>query len=164
MATYVTGALLEQYERCMKTAALALGPNPRDFTLLNNYAFAAANVGKVHEARNALDRIKTNQLTTAQLAVRYATGGLVAYRLGQHRSGRKGYLRAVQIAQHCDDDRIGALAQMFLAREELRIRSPEAELYRKQAIDAADSIDSVDVRAVAGRLRDYKPEDAAGER
>lgn len=105
----------------------ALRANPRDFTLLNNQAFALASENRVAEAVRSLGRIRSDVLNSEERAVLTATQGLVRFRLGSSREGAALYREAIAEAERLDKPHLKALATVFLAREQRRIGLPDAE-------------------------------------
>lgn len=93
--SYVAAVGLADYLECYRLAATGLKANPRDFALLNNKAFACAHLGKLQEARTALDRLAKRSMEKREKRVFLATSGLVAYRAGDILRGREHYREAL---------------------------------------------------------------------
>ena len=125
--SYVAAIAQEDYTTSEQFAKHGLMANPRDFTLLNNLAFALINrgdKGDMEEAEKALTRAGRSQSTEQDRVVLQATQGLWEFRAGNIPFGRQLYsdarskARKIQ-AQAQDGSRLLALASMFHAIEEI---------------------------------------------
>ena len=108
-------ALIEDYERTRKTVEMGLRIHPKSGMLLNNYAFALANLGELDKATRVLDRIVSKEGT--EWAVREANRGLVAMRRGEHDLGVALYRNAINDFGRRGHTRGADVASVYLARE-----------------------------------------------
>lgn len=118
-ASYIASTGLEDYRQSLEFARLGLRTSPRHQMLLNNAAFALANLGETAEASLLLDQaVRSNGLGINPMLV--ATRGLVHFRQDQIGQGRELYRSAT--AQFRKDGALGlaALCQVMWAREEMR--------------------------------------------
>lgn len=136
LGSYVFGTALADYSSAMKFAEMGLLANPRDFLLLNNFAFAAAQCGEIDKAIRKLSIVDRRSLSPKEMAIFKATNGLVLFRTGKVDQGRKLYREARSAigAYTKDHDKtLAALATAFHAIEELRARTGEGENIRVMA-------------------------------
>jgi tetratricopeptide (TPR) repeat protein len=125
--SYIASVALEDHNEALRIIDDGLVANPNDPSLLNNRAYALANLGRIVEARAMLSQIK--KLPAERLArmkpVLQATAGLLAYRSGQPQQGRVAYTAAVEAAQRAGNKRLAAKAALFFALEELRLQTAD---------------------------------------
>jgi tetratricopeptide (TPR) repeat protein len=153
--SYTACVPMEEYESGMDIAKRGVRANPHDFSLLNNYAFAAAQAGRLDEAKQAFARIDSRNIAGLARTVWLATAGLLLYRSNDPVAGREYYLKAIQCAESDTDPKYRILANLFFALEELRIAAPDAERRRREAIETAQKIPDVDVKALAQRVQKF---------
>lgn len=132
--SYVAAICEAKFEESADIARKGLIANPNDFTLINNVSFALAQLNQGEEARKVFVRIVPSTLTPEKRVVWLATRGLLAYRAGKPQEGKSSYLEAIAETERGQDVRRRALALSFLALEELRLSTPEAEAYRRRAL------------------------------
>lgn len=118
LGTHLAASCLLDYSKALELATLGLRANPENFTLANNFAYAAARVGKVAEAEKVLSRIEPSQLSDRQRVVYSATSGLVAFRKGMANDGRRLYRDAIASDAARKDPTILASALLNFAMEE----------------------------------------------
>lgn len=152
MGSFVASRALERYEDAVQFAKLGLISNPDDCTLLNNLAFAYANLNRTDEARAALADVALEALSPLDAAVCTATSGLIAYRSGDVAEGRRLYESAAQEFRRRRDFR-EVVALVYQAIEEVRHGTPEAEQRRRDALVAADKITDAEILALVERLK-----------
>lgn len=159
LGSYIASRALEEHQTSIAMLRRALVCNPDDFMLHNNLAFAYAQRGACGEATKALAAIDRRSATLEQRVVLTATTGLIAYRAGDSLLGKSLYRQAIADAsqsRHRDILQVSATA--YLALEELRCGSCEAETFRQEALTLAQHTQldtATDVLLV--RLRSAKP-------
>lgn len=117
--SFITSVGLEDYEQSLRFVEAGQRANPHDWLLLNNKAFALANLGELDEAEalwRPISRVSADRRRTATLR---ATGGLLLYRRGLAGAGRELYRNAVELFEKDGATRAAALAAILHAREEL---------------------------------------------
>lgn len=137
------------YAEGAKIAEEALRANPREFLLSNNLAFCLLNLGEIQRATEVLDSIDVGSLAEHQLSTFYATSGLLRFRSGDPVEGRTLYLRSISLTR---DSHHRAIAQIMLAAEELRLKSPTAEKLIREALLASEEVEGEDIRFWLRRL------------
>jgi hypothetical protein len=158
LGSYLAATALRDFQMSAHMADLGLQANPNDFLLLNNAAFARAQMNDVEGAKKILERINSSTLSAEHYPVKLATCGLVAYRSGNTSSGREMYLKAIALAERqSNEHHIVLRARLYLAMEELRIASSYAEEYRKSALDLARSVSQPDIALLVERLKTVEP-------
>ncbi|HVA48047.1 MAG TPA: hypothetical protein VNH11_16880 [Pirellulales bacterium] len=135
IATTASGDL----ERALAFAEVGLRSNPNDYTLLNNYAVAAAMKGDDQRAEATVRRIRVTSLNAGERVAYIATKGLIAFRADSPELGRVLYLEAISLARAIRDTNREAIAKVYLAMEEARNGSPGAGDRCREAIDFASS-------------------------
>lgn len=141
--SYVAAVVLEDFEASQRFAQHGLIANPKDFTLLNNLAFAQINRGDLEGARKTLAGIGRLQLPDQDRAVLHATRGLWEYRGGDPERGRQLYLTARSEARKTGNQDGGmrlALASFFQAVEEGRRNSRYCESILADASEALQRV------------------------
>jgi len=108
----------EDYQRAYELADFGLRSNPGDPMLLNNAAFALANLGRIEEANDLLTIAEPEEPTLQTLI--QATRGLVAFRDGEVLAGRERYRDAIGSFIKRGETDLAALCQVMWTREEVR--------------------------------------------
>jgi tetratricopeptide (TPR) repeat protein len=137
MASYLAGAILEDYGLSEKIARLGLIASPQDAAFVNNIAFCLASLGKIEEAKSELEKIKQFQLGGIQQVAYRANHGLIAFRRGNAGEGRDWYRSAVDQAREIANERFTISALLYWAREEALISSKSAREVLARARNAA---------------------------
>ncbi len=140
LGSFIASTALEKYGEAEKIIRQSLMSNRDDATLINNLAFVLAKQGKVVEADGVLSQqgpASTNQFQRVCLV---ATAGLVAFRAGDLARGRSLYRQAISSAS---TESLKSLAKIYLAIEELRVQSHEAQVALKDATDSAAKLPGV---------------------
>jgi len=127
--------------------------NPNDFTLTNNYTYAAAQLNLLEDAEKEFSRIDEKTLSTRNKIVWLATSGLMKYRAGQSVEGRTLYMESINLAKNDPDPKLGCLALINLALEEIRIDSDGAETCRKAAVEKVGQLPFADLKPLSARLK-----------
>ncbi len=153
LGAYVLAVAKQNYKKSVEIAQIGLIANPNDFTLINNYSYAAAQAGWLEKAKMKFSRIDESSLTKRERIVWLATSGLIKYREGQSEKGRQLYLRSLALAETEADSKLYCLALVNFALEELRIKSSDSETYRKQALDKVEHSPFFDLRLYLKQLR-----------
>jgi hypothetical protein len=152
-SSYVAGVGLGDYRASLEAAEQGLLANPHNPVLRNNVAYAAANLGKLHEAVLELEQMRA-LIDEPRLRVPYfATSGLVAYRMGDHDRGRDLYRRAIAASRSLPDGAgLEPLIWAHFAREELLADGDEREEIAERAHQAAQGWQAPDLLALLSRL------------
>lgn len=128
LASYLALSVLEDYRYGEQITRIGLRANPTDATLLNNMAFVCASSGRLAEAEELFKSIKAEDIReVTQGMTIIATAGLIAFRRGSTEEGRALYRQAMDLAKGQQYRKHRAVAAIYLAREEILARSPEAE-------------------------------------
>lgn len=151
LATYLLSDIMQTYDRAKEIGQLAIRANPNEPMLLNNYAFALINLGKLTEARDVLRQIDFDSLEGINRLIP-ATVGLLEFRTGNQQGGRQRYLNTIEEAKSTNHKRTAARAAIYLAMEELRARTDQAEIAIKRALDLSKGIDNYEVKWQLGQL------------
>jgi tetratricopeptide (TPR) repeat protein len=118
--TYLAATPLGRLEDAISYGNLALIPNPKDATLLNNLAFAYASSGQTTEAETVLGRVEVGRLADHEKIIVEATRGLIAFRKGNHELGRALYESAISLASSdSDNQRFVEWSHIYRSREEI---------------------------------------------
>jgi len=152
-ASYVAAVCLEEFEESAGAAKRGLIANPEDFTLHNNAAFALASLGRVKEATEHVERIRSHDLDDSQKVVLLATRGLIAYRSGRPEEGSDLYRRSMELAESVHNDQLLAYALLFNAREAIRASTRDAATAAIHALEETRGSLLPDVRTVAARVQ-----------
>ena len=153
--SYLASVIFEDFSLAIDSARQGLRSNQRDVTLFNNLAFSLAQVGQVAEAKKVLNRAKLLDATQAEKIFLTATEGLIAFRNYQPDLGRSLYEKAISRAKTAGDSG-EHVARLYLAREELLHHSPQAEDFRREALDSARSLTDPVHRAIVNRVRQFQ--------
>jgi tetratricopeptide (TPR) repeat protein len=154
LGCYVTSVILADWDAADQFARFGLVANPDDQMLLNNRAFALASADRVQEAIRMYNRMTPGKLNDdQQRAVWLATGGLIQYRLGNPVEGRRLYNEAIELSRRSGHTSQAALALGLLAREELRVGMPGAEVLLAAAEAAAREHPRHGLPALVQRIR-----------
>lgn len=152
--SFVAAIALEDYETSKEFAQIGLRANPKDFTLLNNLAFAHINLGDLREAEKILSRIDLVKVPAPGRVVFQATKGLLKFRSGNIEEGRKLYLdaRAAGRAVNIHGERLVALATVFQAFEELSHDCLDRESLISEALQRLKQVREPIFRVLEDRL------------
>jgi len=153
LGSYVATVPLSEYEKGAQIAQLGLVANPRDFTLLNNYAFALAQSGSEPRAQEVFDRIDPSDLCAEEAITWRATKGLLAYRAGDAIEGRQLYQEALSRAKIANDKRRWSVAFLFFVMEALRTQTSEAQTYYAQAIEQCENLPYPEIAPLLAKVR-----------
>ena len=129
-------ALIEDYWRTRGTAEAGLRVHPKSGVLLNNYAFALANLGEVDAASRILDRVVSTDGTA--WAVSEANRGLVAMRRGEHDLGIAFYRNAINDFRRRGHNPGADIASVYLAREAALAGIADADRFVRKAREAME--------------------------
>jgi len=113
---------LRDYDEAIRFAEAGLVANPEDALLLNNYAFALLQRGETSHAATVLRRITSTHADPRVRTAITATCGLLAFRQGDVELGQQLYTQAIANAKRLGTRDMAALAEIMLAREELRAK------------------------------------------
>ena len=110
---------LGDHEGAVQAADAGLVANPRHPSLLNNRAFALANIARLDEAEADIKEINNegvDQNVTNRICIT-ATLGLIAFRRGRSEEGERYYRRAIAMAHDARKSDLAARAGIYLIRE-----------------------------------------------
>lgn len=160
LGSYLCVTVLNEDAQALEFCERALFANPDDATLLNNMAVAQIGLGRLPDAAATLARSSVVRGTPEWVA-RTASGGLLAYRQGNHELGRELYMAAIDAAERLDDPRLAASASAFAAREEIRAQGSMGdsllEAARAHARGVGDPAISVLLDRVARLASEARP-------
>jgi len=154
--SHMASTIFEDFRLAEEYAKIGLLSNPDDISLINNLAFALAKQDRVEEAIRALNRLDPRRIPPEHAIFIMATAGLIEFRSGRIESGRLLYRRSIELAHRMQHD-AEKVARIYFAIEELRVKSPQSELVRKEAIDGAESLSQPWQAVLLRRLERYKP-------
>jgi tetratricopeptide (TPR) repeat protein len=137
---------LRDFEEAARIAEAGLVASPDEAMLLNNYAFALLQLDHVKQATEALRRIPTSAVGRDIAPVITATRGLLAFRQGDPDKGRAMYQQAIAMAKRSGARDIAALAEVILAREELRTRGASVIAEVLRVIREVESASGLGIR------------------
>lgn len=156
LGSYLASVALEDFVTAIKFARYGLRSNPDAFTLRNNLAVALAKLGDVAGAISELKLVNPTTLTQTQQIAYMATNGMIEYRSNRLQKGKELYLKAIERARQCSDDR-EHIASIYLAFEELRAGTSDAESFRARALEASNKLTDPSHLLLVDRLRNYNP-------
>lgn len=162
-ASYIAGVSLEDHGRSVQISRQGLVASPDSFGLRNNLAFALALQGNTEAASEEIEHAAELACSEEERAVASATQGLISFRRGDDKTGRLLYKVAIDHFQRVGGESRLALASVFYAREEQRIRSKYCAQAVWDAISAADRVGLRGVRALEELRQDSSPEPRSGE-
>ena len=151
--TSYISSLVEQYSRAIRILRSSLKVNPRDYTLINNLAFALASDNRIEEAAEVLRGTDYTQATGTAAITLAATQGLLLFRSNFCDGGRELYQLAMRKAQQMGNPNYTLRANLYLAREELLARTPIAKKVTGEALAAAAKSEDKEVTVVAAQVQ-----------
>jgi tetratricopeptide (TPR) repeat protein len=151
-ASYIFSAIYDEQERAEDILKTSLISNHRDRALTNNLAFALANQDKIAEAEKVLATVHPEDADDGSRVTLLATNGLVMFRKGVLQEGRMLYLKAMNLAKQKGLTKFEALASIYLAREEILAKQPEAIEDLKRAGELASKSGEPDVVLVLEKV------------
>jgi tetratricopeptide (TPR) repeat protein len=160
LATYLSSTILEDYAASIDILEKALGINPGNPVLINNLAFAQANLGNLEDAMTTLNSIKDRPVPELYAVPLLATEGLIQMRMKQFDKGRSLYRDALDRASRVSIPRYRVGAAIHLALEEAIGRTSEAPGALKFAEKAAADLHDPDITLLLSRARDLQREAA----
>lgn len=135
--SFLQNEIFEDYKSSIEIIKSALKIVPSEPTLLNNLAFDLIHLGNLEEAKKALSKIDLSHCLISNRICAIATSGLLEYRSGRPKEGRKLYQTAIQLAYKESLPWLKARAMIYLAREELLAKNSDADNLRNKAINEA---------------------------
>jgi tetratricopeptide (TPR) repeat protein len=154
LGSYVLALAKQDYEKSMEMAYSGLIANPNDFTLINNYAFAAVKADHLDEAKREFSRIDQTSLSMKDKIVWLATSGLIKYRERLPEEGHQLYMQSIELAKN--EPKLACMALFNFTLEEIRINSSESEEYRKKTIESISLSPFADLKFLIKRLEKQK--------
>ncbi len=123
----------DDFSLAADVASEGLRANREDPTLLNNRAFARANLGELGPACEDLMQLRKGDAGPICRCCAAATAGLVLFRSGAHAEGAGMYLRAIGNLQRLRRPELVARAAAHLASEEWRAGTGKEDEARGRA-------------------------------
>lgn len=119
--SYLTAVGVEDFAASRKAAEAGLVASPDHPTLLNNLAFACANLGDIRQATETLEKARQiKDLDSSEVISCTATEGLIAFRTGEIEKGRSLYSQAFDRAKKNGLVGQAGLAAAYWLQEEKR--------------------------------------------
>lgn len=150
-ASYIATTGLEDYPKALHYATLGLRTSPTNQMLLNNAAFALANLDRTAEAFGLLDIARSSEPRMASML--QATRGLAHFRQGEIALGRELYRQATEQFRQDGSTELAALCQVMWAREEIRAGTNVGDGIFVEAADVVRHGKSRDARVWMERIR-----------
>ena len=122
--SYVASVGLKDDHEAIRMIEKAKISSPDAFLLNNNHAFSLASIDDLKNAISIVNSIKFESLTDIDKATLLATRGLISFRIRNIDEGRNLYRKSIEVFQRIDKKECLALAYLFWAREEARIKQP----------------------------------------
>jgi tetratricopeptide (TPR) repeat protein len=151
--TSYVASLIEDYEKSIGILKESLRANPDDPALINNLAFALGSANRLDEADSVLRRIDITNCDGIEAITLAATAGLLMFRAGLPDRGREFYQLAISRASSQGISKYKAMADLYLAREELIASTPIAETAVNRALIEASKIEDKEVAFIAEQVR-----------
>jgi hypothetical protein len=120
--------------------------------LINNLAFALANVGELDRADGYLSLLDAQDIKDTNGVTLLATQGLVKFKRGDAHEGRRLYLEAIAKSKKQGWQRYVAVASLYLAREKVLLNTSEKCLALHRAMDEAEKCTDKDVLFLLTRV------------
>lgn len=153
--TSYVSSLIEDYEKSINLLKKSLRTNPDDPDLINNLAFALGSANRFEEADSVLGQIDLSSVGLSAITLA-ATGGLLMFRAGYPHLGRELYQLAVARASSQGIAKYRAMANLYLAREELMASTSVAETAVNRALLEASKIEDKEVALIAEQVRNLE--------
>ena len=129
VSSFIATDFLENYQEAEGILGRGLLSNPCDSGLLNNYAYVLILSGKIAEAERVL--LYTEKLCQEDDYIPLiATTGLLSYRIGDAKTGRMLYTKAINAAKSKNNSDLLYRAALCHAREEKRCGEPITDLLK----------------------------------
>ncbi len=141
--SFIASTVLEDFELAMKMLRVAYASNADDAAVLNNLAFAYANLGNLSEAKTLVSLAESKSMSAQHKIALTATKGFIAFRSGDPSGGRRLYQNAIASCGP-SEQRLRAIAQLYFAVEEQRVGTPEFATFREHAIKDCDKLDETE--------------------
>jgi len=125
-SSFIATLFLNDMPRAIHIVESAPATHRNNPILINNYAFALAQLGDIEKATQAIQKVNLHDLSDRDKFTLSATLGFISFRTSDVEQGRKLYSGAVQGFQRIRDSLSAVIAAYFWAIEEKRIGSPSA--------------------------------------
>lgn len=136
-ASNLASTILEDHEKSIAFLKAGQISHPHDPVILNNLAYAYAQINKTSEALAALKRITNhNQIGSIHKICITATLGLIMFRDGEETHGRRLYRKAIEQTKQTNHNELEWIAILNHAREEILVNSE----YKEIVIEAVSRI------------------------
>lgn len=117
--TGVTASNIEDFDLSERVYKFGLRANPTHVVLRNNLAFVLASKSMPEAAEKEFTLINRSDLPLNERIVTTATEGLIKFRSGVYKEGRRLYREAIKIANENNEPGYALKALAYLAREEM---------------------------------------------
>lgn len=117
-ASYISGALIDSNELSIKVCGFGLRSNPKEFTLLNNKAYAHAVENQTKLAAETFSQIEFDKLSKSEKITYNATLGLINYRNGLKEKGDYYYDKAEELAKKEKDEVTALRVKLYKLRSQ----------------------------------------------
>ena len=139
--SFVASTLSKDQEKSIAISKAGLMSNPHNTRLLNNLAYSLALNNKTEEASKEIAKVKSNTLDEDSKICLKATKGLIAFRSGEIKLGRKLYMDAILDSKEADNKHFNWMAILNFAREEILINSENVK-YIMEIVDQIPEVKS----------------------
>ena len=152
LGSYIAADITEDYEQARRFAEAGLKSNPGNPVLVNNLAYALAQLSDLSRAKEQLDTLKGRDLQPFELIAKLATDGLIAYRQNNLVEGRGLYEQAIETSRGPDLLKHRQMVSLHMALEELRAATGDAAVQANRALREVEKAPAPDVRVLRDRV------------
>ena len=125
LGSYIGLTLTAEFELARKCAEIGIKADSNDITLRNNLTVALSYCGEIENAIDTFAKISIQNLGNLPKYAYIATLGLLHFRIGDIKSGRKCYDQAKEIAPNSAKSRL----DFFWVREEINANTTNSSVY-----------------------------------
>jgi hypothetical protein len=152
-ASSVASSIMNDQETAISLAKAGLVSHPNDASLINNLAYALALNDQPNEALEWLSKIKIgDDIDDTTKTCIMATKGLIMFRNGNAKIGRKLYFDALEMSKSLTSHFLNWKAILNYAREELLIRSEFVEAIMETVARIPESVDHIEIAILRKRV------------
>ena len=152
LASYISSGTLERYDESIEIIKNSVVASPNEPALINNLAFAYANLGKIKEAEDAISKVDIAGVSDLSAITLTATKGLICFRKGMIEPGQHLYLEAMDHAKKTGVLNYRAMAAVYLAREEILAGTEYSELALRRAVEESRGQHGLDTLEILNRV------------
>jgi tetratricopeptide (TPR) repeat protein len=145
--SHLASSILKDQKKSISFLKAGLIGHPNDPQIINNLAYSYAIEDQTNEAFEELNKVKNEYITddATQICLT-ATKGLAYFRSGFIDLGRDLYLEAIELTKKIGDPDLNRVAILNYAREEIRIKSPQAESIMEVVALIPDDAKEIEIR------------------